>query len=237
MKKELTRMVTLLRSVPSAMTFVFILAVISMNFLSRITLLSLPWLALNAGICVSWLSFLFIDIIARHYGAREANILSLVAITVNLAVCLVCSLLGSLFDYEGLNMVVGGQWSILLASTIAYVISAATNNYTNVFIGKQFTKDPDGKAAFATRSFVSTFLSQCVDNFLFVFLAFVVFSRLPGAFPVHWTTGQCVGCSVVCAFIELLSEMIVSPVGYRIGNRWKRDGVGKDYFEKYFPAA
>ena len=38
--------------------FVFVAAVITMNFLSRITLLNLPWLALNAGILVSWLSFL-----------------------------------------------------------------------------------------------------------------------------------------------------------------------------------
>lgn len=234
-RKEAVRMAALLRSVPAAMTVIFILAVITMNFLSRITLVSLPWLALNAGITVSWLSFLFLDIVTKHYGAKAANSLSLVAITVNLTVCLVCSLLCSLFDYEALNMVVGGQWSILAASTFAYVVSALTNNYTNVFIGKQFTTNPDGKTAFAARTFVSTFLSQCLDNFLFVFLAFVVFSRLPGAFPVQWTVSQCIGCSVLCAGIELLSEMLVAPLGYHIGMKWRRDGVGKEYIEEYCP--
>jgi uncharacterized PurR-regulated membrane protein YhhQ (DUF165 family) len=141
------------------------------------------------------------------------------------------------WDYPALDMVVGGQWSILLASTVAYIISALTNNYTNVFIGKKFVNDPDGKTAFAVRSFVSTFLSQILDNFIFVFLAFVVLPNIPGAFQVRWTLQQCIGCSVSCAVLELISEMIFSPLGYRIVNRWKAENVGKEYISKFGPGA
>ena len=74
--KFTARMTTLLRSVPTAVTVVFCLAVIVMNFLSRITLVSLPWLALNAGILVSWVAFLFMDVITKHYGAWAGNLLS-----------------------------------------------------------------------------------------------------------------------------------------------------------------
>ena len=71
-QNESAMMATLLRSVPAAATTVFILAVITMNFLSRITLLSLPWLALNAGILVSWLSFLYMDVVTNPDGVLNA---------------------------------------------------------------------------------------------------------------------------------------------------------------------
>ena len=235
-KQKTTQMVALLRSVPVAMTLIFIAAVVLMNFLARITLVSLPWLALNAGITVSWMSFLFVDIVTRHFGAKAANMLSILAIFVNLAVCLFCVLLSRVFDYPALDMVVGGQWSILMASTIAYIIAALTNNYTNVFIGRRFfLQNPDGGKAFVVRSYVSTFLSQVVDNFLFVFLAFVVFPNIPGALPVHWTVAQCVGASVLCALFELLSEVVFSPLGYHVAQRWKARNVGQEYLDKYCP--
>ena len=145
--RESVMMVTLLKSVPAALTITFVLVVIGMNFLSRITLVSLPWLALNAGILISWLSFLFMDIVTKHYGAKAANKLAMLAIAANLACCLVCVLISRFAHAPALDMVVGGQWSILTASTIAYVISALTNNYTNIYIGSLFTKNPDGKAA------------------------------------------------------------------------------------------
>ena len=229
------RMTTLLRSVPTAVTVVFCLAVIVMNYLSRITLVSLPWLALNAGILVSWVAFLFMDVITKHYGAWAGNLLSILAICANLLCCLVCFVLSRIWRHPALDMILGGQWSILLASTIAYVISALTNNYTNIFIGRRFTANPDGRLAFAVRSFVSTFLSQILDNFLFVFLAFVVLCRIPGAFPVQWTVPQCVGASVLCAVFELLTEALFAPLGYHISRRWKQQGVGEEYLSRYCP--
>ncbi len=231
--RESALMATLLRSVSPALTILFVATVIGMNFLSRITVLSLPWLALNAGILVSWLSFLYMDIVTKHYGARAANRLSILAISANLTCCLVCLIVSRVCDYPALDMVVGGQWSILLASTIAFVVSALTNNYTNIYIGRFFRSNPDGKAAYAARSFISTFFSQILDNFIFVFLAFVVFPMIPGALQVHWTIAQCIGCSVACAGLELLSEMIFSPLGYCIVKRWKENGVGREYLAKY----
>ena len=179
--RELTSTAALLRSVPLSVTVLFIAAVLAMNFLARITLLSLPFLALNAGITVSWLSFLLMDVMTRHYGPRAATQLSVVAILVNLCCCFFCVVLSRVKGLPGLDMVVGGQWSILTASTIAFVISALTNNYTNCYIGRFFRKNPDGKAAFAARSFVSTFLSQVVDNFPF---------RVPG-FGGHALYSRC----------------------------------------------
>ena len=235
MKNKIEMMTTLLRSVPKAATLLFVFAVVMMNFLARYTLLSLPWLALNAGIFISWLSFLFMDIFVKNFGFRAANILSVLAIIVNLIFSLVCVILSRIFSYPSLDMVIGGQWSILIASTIAFVISAVSNNYTNIFVGKKIKRDPNSKSAFAARAFISTLLSQILDNFLFVFLAFMVMPMIPGALQVRWSLMQCIGCSVVCAFLELLSEVIFSPLGYTICKKWKEKEVGKEYIEKYYP--
>ena len=231
----MSMLAALLKSIPAFATIIFILTIITMNFLSRISILSLPWLALNAGITISWLSFLYLDIITKHYGAKSANMMSILAIGVNLLMCLICFLLSRLVNIPGLDFILDGQWSILTASTIAFLVSALSNNYTNIFIGKKFKEDPDSKKAYAARSFISTFLSQILDNFIFVFLAFWVFPNIPGAFPVRWTLLQCIGCSVTCAFIELLSEVIFSPLGYYVSRKWKEKSIGREYIETYCP--
>lgn len=230
---ECALMATLLRSTPSALIVLFVAAVITMNFLSRITLVSLPWLALNAGIFVSWLAFLLMDVVTKHYGPQAANRLSLVAIAANLTCCLLCFIVSQIWRYPALDMILGGQWSVLLASTVAYVVSAVANNYANDAIGRLFRKSPDGKAAYAARSFISTFFSQMLDNFIFVSLAFVVLPNIPGALQVRWTLPQCLGCSFTCAVLELLSEVIFAPVGYRVVKRWQEKGVGQEYISAY----
>ena len=224
---------TLLRSVPKTAVIIFVLAVIGMNFLSRISLLNLPLLALNAGILISWVSFLFLDVFVKNFGAKAANFLSMLAVFANLLCSLFCVIISRICNNPSLDTVVGGQWSILTASTIAYIISAVTNNYSNIFIGRKISNSVGEKSAFALRSFISTFLSQVLDNFIFVFLAFVVLPYMPGAFHARWTVIQCVGCSFFCAIIELLTEMLFSPIGYHISKKWKEKGVGKEYIENY----
>ena len=232
-KNQIQWMATLLRSVPKAVPILFVLTVITMNFLARITLVSLPWLALNAGISVSWLCFLLMDVVTKHFGAKAANLLAILAILGNLACSLLCFVISQIWSAPALDMILGGQWSVLTASTIAYIVSALVNNYTNIFIGRFFRKDPDGKGAYIARSYISTFLSQTLDNFLFVFLAFVVFPYIPGALQVRWTVWQCIGCSLTGAVLELLTEAIFSPIGYRINRKWKEKGVGREYLDAY----
>ena len=37
-------------------------------------------------------------------------------------------------------------------------------------------------------------------------------------------------CALTGAVLELLMEVVFSPLGYMISRKWKRDGVGEDYF-------
>ena len=47
-----------------------------------------------------------------------------------------------------------------------------------------------------------------------------------------WTFNQCLMCSLTGAVIELIFEVIFSPIGYKITQRWKANGVGKEYIDK-----
>lgn len=225
------RIALLFKAVPKSVVILFCLVVVAMNVLAQYQFVSLPFLAINAGICVSWLAFLILDVITKHFGAKAANYLSLLAVVVNLLIGSIFFALSVVLNNQNYDIFAFGAWSILLASTIAFVISALTNNYVNVFVGKKIKSNPDGKLAFSLRSYISTFFGQVVDNFIFVFLAFFLLPYIPFAIQVRWTIWQCLGASVLGALIELASEVLFTPIGYRISNYWKKNKVGEEYIK------
>ena len=233
LRQELEMLRSLLRSIPRSVTILFVCAVVAMNYLARFTLVSLPLIAITGGILVSWVVFLIMDVVVKHFGSSAANLLSILAIAVNLVCTILYSLVGRFANHPELDALIGGQWSVLLASTIAYVVSVLANSSINVGIGRKIRLDPNGAAAFAVRSFGSTLLSQITDNFLFVFLAFVVFPLIPGALQVRWTVVQCLGSSVAGALLELATEMAFSPIGYRLLRSWQEREVGREYRLRY----
>lgn len=233
-KKEIKQTKILLRSIPSTVVTLFVVSVICMNLLANKTLLQLDWIALDGGILISWLSFMCMDVITKHYGPQASNRISLLAVAINLLTCFIFFIASALpsnaDDYTAFNQIFGGTWFILLGSTIAFISSALLNNFLNWLIGKLFKQNPDGKLAFAVRSYVSTFIGQFFDNLIFAIIVFVWLA------PIFWngfcwTTLQCVTCSLTGALVELLMEVIFSPIGYKITVKWKNDCVGKEYFE------
>ena len=225
----------LFRSVPSVVTALFTISVVMMNILANKTIYRSGWLAIDGGILVSWLSFLCMDIVTKAFGPKAATKLSVFAMFVNLLACLifyVASIIPTEDDFSAFNTVIGGTWFILISSAVAFISSAAVNNFMNWGIGKLFRKNPDGKLAYVTRSYVSTFVGQFVDNLIFAVLAFMLFA------PVfwdgfHWTFIQCVTCSILGASVELLMEVVFSPIGYAVLRKWDKDGVGAEYKRRY----
>lgn len=232
-KEEMQMIKVLFRSIPLYITIMSVLTVIIMNILASITILSLPWIAINAGVFVSWLFFLIMDLVTKHFGLKAGNLLSLLCMICNTIIALLLFVFSKVAGNPKYDLMLSGQWSVFFASTIAFVLSAFINNGINVLLGKLFTKNPDGKTAYVTRTYVSTLVGQIVDNFTFVFLAFVIFPLIPTALNVKWTIWQCIGCSVTCALVELLFEVIFSPIGYKICKKWRERNLGKEYIEKY----
>ncbi len=63
-----------------------------------------------------------------------------------------------------------------------------------------------------------------MDNFIFAGLTFMVFA------PIYWdgfcwTLSQCVTCSLIGAVLELIMEVLFSPMGYMVLKKWRREGI------------
>lgn len=225
----------LLRSIPSTAVSLFVVSVICMNLLANKTLFQTEWIALDGGILISWLSFLCMDIITKYFGPKASNKIAILASAINALTCLVFYIASVIpsnaRDYSALDGILGGTWFILLGSTVAFLVSALINNFLNWTIGRSFKKNPDGKLAYAARTYISTFISQFLDNLIFSVIVFVIFA------PIFWdgfcwTLLQCSVCALTGAFAELIMEIIFSPFGYRIVNKWKEHNVGQEYLKR-----
>ena len=225
----------LLRSIPASTVTLFIVSVIMMNLLANKELISLPWLALDCGFAVSWVSFLCMDMVCKRFGARASIMVSVMALGVNLAVSLVFWLLtltpgmwGAYYDTglaevnDALNATIGGTWYVVLGSSCAMLASSVVNSLLNQAIGRLEHKNTFG--AFALRSYVSTGIAQFVDNLVFAIIVSHTF--------FGWTWLQVLACSLTGAVAELLCEVFLSPVGYRVVRGWERENVGALYLQR-----
>ena len=225
----------LLRSIPASTVTLFIVSVIMMNLLANKELISLPWLALDCGFAVSWVSFLCMDMICKRFGARASIMVSVMALGINLGVSLVFWLLtltpgmwGAYYDTgllevnDALNATIGGTWYVVLGSSCAMLTSSVVNSLLNQAIGRLEHKNTFG--AFALRSYVSTGIAQFVDNLVFAVIVSHTF--------FGWTWLQVLTCSLTGAVAELLCEVFLSPVGYRVVRDWERENVGALYLQR-----
>ena len=219
----------LLRCIPATAVSLFVVSVICMNLLANKTLLQTDYIALDGGILISWLSFMCMDIITKYFGPKASNKIALLASAINVLTCAIfyiASIIPSnANDYTELDAILGGTWFILLGSTIAFLISAVINNFLNWSIGKAFSENLDSKLAFAVQSYISTFIGQFLDNFIFSIIVFVGFAPIFWD-GFHWTVLQCATCALTGAVAELIMEILFSPLGYRIVMRWKKYNVG-----------
>ena len=224
----------LLRSIPSIVVSLFVVSVICMNLLANKTLFQNDYIALDGGILISWLSVMCMDIITRYFGPKASNKIAILACIINLLTCLVfyiASIIPSnANDYTSLDTLLGGTWFILLGSTVAFLVSAVINNFLNYAVGKAFCENPNGKTAYAVSAYISTFIGQFLDNFIFSLIVFVFFApKFWNGFC--WTPLQCAMCALTGAVAELLMEIVFSPFGYKIVTKWREHDVGVEYLD------
>lgn len=224
----------LFRSIPSPVVTLFVVSVIAMNLLANKTIFQREWIAIDGGIVISWMAFMSMDVITKHFGPKAANRVALFAAGVNLLVSLIFYLVSIIpsaaDDYTALNQILGGTWFILLGSTIAFLVSAVVNNGINDAIGRCFRKNPEGKLAYVTQTYVSTLIGQFIDNFVFAVIVFMYFAPIYWD-GFHWTLLQCTTCAITGAVLELLMQVFFSPIGYQVVKRWRREKVGREYLE------
>lgn len=237
LRKEVKEIFALLHAVPSLLLAVFVLSLVLMNLLANKSLaLNLDWLALDAGIMVSWMAFLTLDIAVKSFGPKAATRLTIAAVAINLGVSAIFLVVAKVPGVWGesfvdggaaintaLDNTIGGTWYVLAGSTIAFIVSATVNNILNWSIGKSIKKHPNSFKAFMLRSYVSTTIAQFVDN--------LVFSLLVSLSFFGWSLLQCFMCALTGAIVELIFEILFSPIGYKISERWRAQGIGEELSE------
>ena len=233
-KREREETQILLRCIPATTVSLFVVSVVCMNLLANKTLFQNTYLALDGGFLISWLSFMCMDMITKYFGPKASNRIAILASVINLLTCaifyIVSIIPSNADDYTALDEIFGGTWFILLGSTIAFLVSAAINNFLNWTIGKAFRKNPDGKLAYATQTYVSTFVGQFLDNLMFSLIVFVGFAPIFWD-GFHWSVLQCMTCALTGAVAELIMEILFSPIGFRLVTKWKQLKVGQEYVD------
>ena len=172
------------------------------------------------------------DIICKHFGAKAAVKISVLALGINVGMCIIFYLVtrtpGMWGEYystgmpevnAALNATVGGTWYVVFGSSVAMFVSAVCNSLVNHALGKVY-KGNDFRS-FALRSYISTFIAQFVDNLVFAVIVSYVF--------FGWSPVQVLVCSITGGVMELLCEVVFSPVGYRVVKKWKGEKVGEQY--------
>lgn len=241
MNKILTHSKDVLRAIPGPVTAIFVLSVISMNLLANKSIFNLPWLASTAGIFVSWISFLCMDAVCKRFGAKASIILNTFAMIISLITTILYALIVMIpgvwaSSYAAtspemadainaaLDATFSSSWYVVIGSAAALFLGGITNSFINKTIGSKIDKD-DKFSGFAIRSFISTGVGQFVDNFVFaLFVSFIFFG---------WTLTQVIVCSFMMMLLELVIEMIFSPIGYKLSMKWKKEKVGDSYIKKY----
>lgn len=224
---------------PILLTF-FVLSVVLMNLFANKSIdLNPDIFALDMGITISWLSFLIMDVIVYYYGQKAGNIISVFALLINFIICLIMFLISYIPGIwsqaigidnvindeinKGLDETFRGSWFITFGSSIAFISSSILNNFLNTLLGKVFKKDPNKIKfnRFIFRTYISTMISQFVDNLLF---SLIVSLNL-----FKWKFTQCVLCSLTGMAIELLMEILFSFFGYRILKYFDKQKQGNKY--------
>lgn len=237
---ELKREMQLLyQSVPGYIIALFVVSVVCMNLLANKSVNDLPeWFALDCGIFLSWMSFLCMDTVTKHFGPRACIHLTIFALIVNLLISVIFFLISivpgtwsAFYEFdpipqinEALDITFMGTWFILLGSSIAFFLSSLVNAFTNHTIGKKLKKD--NFASFSIRAYISTAIAQFVDNLTFALIVSHTF--------FGWSLIQCVTCALTGMLVELLCEVVFSPLGYKVSKSWKRNNVGEKYISQYY---
>ncbi|MBQ7307067.1 MAG: VUT family protein [Clostridia bacterium] len=222
LKNEIKKTIKVVNELPSILVTIFVTSVVCMNLLANKSIdVNFSWLALDSGMTLSWLSFLIMDIVIKKYGASQSIRLSVFSVVVNLVVTFfffIVSILpgvwGEAFSNSlyleqinnALNNTISNNLFIVFGSTVAFLVSAIIDALVNELIGKKLKKDTF--CTFAIRSYLSTMLSQFCDNLVFSLIVSVTF--------FDWTIIQCLTCSLTGAIIELICEIIFSPLGYNL---------------------
>lgn len=213
----------LFRCIPALPFAVLCAALIAMNFLANKAIVSESWISLDAGIIVSWIAFLAGDMLVKRFGAKASIKVNVAAIGIQLLAIGLLTLGANLpgyCDWTEFDSIFGAMLWPLGAGTAAFIVGISVNAFISKFVLTRF-KDRTTFKSYAFASYVSTMIGQFIDNLGFALL-FSVWQ--------DWCDPRSIWMfAAVGAVVELISQIILSPVGYKIAQGWRKNNVGSEY--------
>ena len=230
-----------LRSVPAMALALITVATVLMNILANKSIIEIPrlgdgdyWLVQDAGIILSWVGFLVGDLMVKNFGSKHAIRVNLTCLSISLFISGLLVAAGSIpgtwsasYDYAGqvneaLNATMGNVWYVILGSALASAVGLIVNGVTQGLLLKKIeSKHGDKYWGFLLASAGSTMIGQFIDNFVFASVVSVPF--------FGWTWFSVFACSFFGMIIELIFELVFSPLTYKISKNWQKNHIG-DYW-------
>jgi queuosine precursor transporter len=181
---------------------------------------------LTAGVMLWPVVFIMTDIINEYYGPKGVRFLSFLAIIlIAYAFLMFGAAIGlTPADFWARNYftgvpdsdlafsaIFGQSQSIIIASLVAFFISQVLDVYVFHKI-KKFT----GEKNIWLRATGSTLVSQLIDSFVVLFIAFYVAPRISGNVKYQWTMGQVLSTCLGNYIYKFTVAIVLTPVIYLV---------------------
>jgi len=237
LKKDWLETKVLFNCMPTIPFAFLVCCFIAMNFLANRGGAIGP-VAFDCGIVVSWVVFLASDMLVKRFGAKASIKINIAAILLQL-VTIGLLTLGAVIPFamygatEEESAVFTSIFKAAPWPLFASAGAALLANIVNAVISKGILlkfKNRTSGVAYITASWISTSFGQFCDNFLFG----LFFSMWQPWFPYFRTPRAILALIPMAAVgmvLELIGQMIFSPVGFKIAESWRRKGVGQEYVD------
>lgn len=237
LKREWEETKVLFNCMPTIPFAFLVCSLIAMNFLANRGG-SIGPVAFDCGIVVSWVVFLASDMLVKRFGAKAAIKINIAAIILQLVsvglmtlgAVIPWAMYGATEEESAVFTMIfkAAPWP-LFASAGAALISNVINSLISKGILLKFKNRTSGKA-YVTASWISTTAGQFFDNFLFG-LFFSIWQPWFPEFGTWKAIPMLVPMAIVGAILELICQVIFTPIGFKIAENWRRKGVGQEYVD------
>ena len=205
-----------------AVLFVTVLITSNIIAVKAITILPIQWfgspeMVLPASIIIFPISYIVGDVLTEVYGFRIARGVIWLGFGANLLVVIALWVTGIIpgaffwgeSDQGSYGRILGQVPGILIASFVAYLIGEFSNSTVLALLKYKM----QGRLLFV-RTIGSTIVGQGLDSFIFIFIAFGVFS--------DWSSTALLGAALAQWIIKILYEGAATPLTYLVVNYMKR---------------
>lgn len=220
------------KKVPSWLIALSVVTTIVMNLLANKTLFSdSSFFSVDCGITVCWVMFLVMDIVTQKYGGKASFAITifdvLLALIMSALMCIVAIIpetaVSGWFQTEeassALNNLIGNNYLVVSTSLFAFICASIVDivsnlilgkwlNNTELFKGQNNKRTVKGFFVYVIRAYVSTFMSQFVDNLVFMIIAYPLLFNMP------CSIGSILLGAFLVSIAELILEFIFAPIGY-----------------------